>query len=495
MIFTYWQPSRSALIILADSISGVTGTTGLDFIPEIVAPFCEDRRYCKKWLEPVEYWYAGRSESAREAATVAISALSKAMRFLARTFLLLLIALPILAIIAVWLCFHDAPLVVRDVRLTPQDIERAKRVIAQHDPRKARSVGARNIAISEQDLDLMLNYAASRFGKGAARATLGSGTMRLQASAEIPQSPFGRYLNVDAALRETGALPRFDSLKIGRLPVPAIVGDYALREGVRRLMATDHGELFANVVKDARIANGRLTVTYVWSREIEERARTVLLTPTDQARLRAYHDRLVEAVAKAPSKISLAELMPPLFRSALVRGGSGDIRPENRAAIVVLAFYANGTSLAVIAPAAAQWPRAARRTLTLAGRDDFPKHFLISAAIAAAAGSPLADAIGLQKEIEDSRGGSGFSFNDIGADRAGTRFGEVASQSPDRARALAQAIAGGVKERDFMPDVADLPEFMPEAEFKRRYGGIGGPRYREMMATIEARVASRPLLR
>ena len=199
--------------------------------------------------------------------------------------------------------------------------------------------------------------------------------------------------------------------------------------------------------------------------------------PTDQARLRAYHDRLVETVAKAPNKVSLAALMPPLFRTVLERGAGGDVAAENRAAIVVLAFYANGTGLAAIAPAAAQWPQAARRTVTLAGRDDFPKHFLISAAIAAEAGSPLADAVGLYKEVDDSRGGSGFSFNDIGADRAGTRFGEIASQSPERARKLAQALASGVKESDFMPDVADLPEFMPEAEFKRRYGGIGGPGY------------------
>jgi hypothetical protein len=46
-----------------------------------------------------------------------------------------------------------------------------------------------------------------------------------------------------------------------------------------------------------------------------------------------------------------------------------------------------------------------------------------------------------------------------------------------------------------MPDVSDLPEFMAEAEFKRRFGGIGGAGYNKMMATIEARVASRPLLR
>lgn len=417
------------------------------------------------------------------------------MKFLARTFVLLVIALPLLAVAAIWLSFQDAASVVRSVQLTPQDIEKAKRIIARHDPRKVKSAGPRTVAISEQDLDLILNYAASRFGRGAARAALGPGTVRLQASAEIPQSPFGRYLNVDAALRQTGTVPRFDSLKIGRLPVPDLIADYALREGLRWFVATDHGGLAADIVKDASIADGRLTVTYVWRSEFEDRARNVLLPAADQARLRAYHDRLVETVAKAPSKVSLAALMPPLFRTALDRSAGGDVRVENRAAIVVLAFYANRTGLAAIAPDAAQWPKAARRTVTLAGRDDFPKHFLISAAIAAEAGSPLADAIGLHKEIDDSRGGSGFSFNDIGADRAGTRFGEIASQSLERARQLAQALASGVKESDFMPDVADLPEFMPEAEFKRRYGGVGGAGYNDMMAKIEARVASRPLLR
>ena len=133
-----------------------------------------------------------------------------------------------------------------------------------------------------------------------------------------------------------------------------------------------------------------------------------------------------------------------------------------------------------------------QRTVTLDGRDDFPKHFLISAAIAAEAGSPLADAIGLYKEVEDSRGGSGFSFNDIAADRAGTRFGELAVKAP---RKLQAALAAGVRERDFMPNVSDLPEFMPEAEFKTRYGGIGAPAYQKMMADIEARIDATSLFR
>jgi len=162
---------------------------------------------------------------------------------------------------------------------------------------------------------------------------------------------------------------------------------------------------------------------------------------------------------------------------------------------VVLALYATGQPLHRLVAAATHWRQPSRRTVTLSGRSDFAKHFLVSAAIAAEAGSPLADAIGVYKEVEDSRTGSGFSFNDIGADRAGARFGEVASQSPGRARELARALASGVKESDFMPDVSDLPEFMPEAEFKRRYGGVDAPAYKDMMATIEERIAARPLLR
>ena len=119
-------------------------------------------------------------------------------------------------------------------------------------------------------------------------------------------------------------------------------------------------------------------------------------------------------------------------------------------------------------------------------------HFLVSAVLAAEGGGRLADAIGLYKEISDSRGGSGFSFNDIAADRAGTRFGQIAANDPKRLQA---ELSKGVTDEDFMPGVADLPEFLSEAEFKATYGGVGAPAYERMKADIERRVASRPLLR
>ena len=131
----------------------------------------------------------------------------------------------------------------------------------------------------------------------------------------------------------------------------------------------------------------------------------------------------------------------------------------------------------------------------LAGRDDFPQHFITSAAIAAYAGAPLTDAIGQYKEIDDSRGGSGFSFNDIAADRAGTRFGELAVATRESAIKLQRQVSAGIREADILPKVSDLPEFMSESEFKRRYGGTGGVAYTSMMADIERRVAALSLYR
>jgi len=416
------------------------------------------------------------------------------IRLLLKILLLVVIALPLGAVIAVWMCFQNAPLVARRAEISPDDIERAKRILEKHDPRNARSGTLRTIVASQQDVDLALNYAANQFRRASTRVVMHPGVATVQGSLEMRHNPFGPWLNVDAALRETGGLPGFDHLRIGRLPVPGYIADRALGALVAHLNTTAEGRLANDVVKSVKFSESGVHVVYEWRDDIPDRVRAVLLPQADQDRLRVYSDRLVAVVdqAGASRSVSLSQLLPPMFELARQRSAGNDAARENRAAIVTLAFYSNGRGLSAIIPAAKGWRRPGRRTVTLNGRDDSPQHFLVSAAIAAEAGSPLADAIGLYKEVDDSRGGSGFSFNDIAADRAGTRFGVLAVQQP---RKLQTMLAAGVKERDFMPDVSDLPEFMQEAEFKRRYGGIGAPAYNKVMADIEARIASRSFFR
>jgi hypothetical protein len=44
-----------------------------------------------------------------------------------------------------------------------------------------------------------------------------------------------------------------------------------------------------------------------------------------------------------------------------------------------------------------------------------------------------------------------------------------------------------------MPDVLDLPELMPNSDFKRDYGDIEDPRYRRIIDDIEQRLAAAPI--
>ena len=208
----------------------------------------------------------------------------------------------------------------------------------------------------------------------------------------------------------------------------------------------------------------------------------------EQQRIKAYHERLAELAARhAPgTAVSLAELLPPMFALARERSALGHAAAaENRAAILTLALLANQRGWASFMPTARAWAPVRPLEVTLFKREDFAMHFLVSAVLAIEGGGPMADAIGVDKELADARSGSGFSFNDIASDRAGTRFGLRARQTPKQLQAL---ITEGLQERDFMPELADLPEYLREQDFVQRYGRVGSPAYLQMMADIEARL-------
>ena len=75
------------------------------------------------------------------------------------------------------------------------------------------------------------------------------------------------------------------------------------------------------------------------------------------------------------------------------------------------------------------------------------------------------------------------------ADRAGVTFAMAATGSDASARAIQDRLARGYREEDFMPAGADLPENMQQAEFKSRFGGVGGVEYRRVAGEIERRIA------
>ena len=217
-----------------------------------------------------------------------------------------------------------------------------------------------------------------------------------------------------------------------------------------------------------------------------------LLSPEDTARLRVYYEAIGPAVERLPAGASVPDLLRPLFQLAASRSVDKTAAAENRAALIALALYVNGKDPSRVIAEARAWRRPAWRRLPLARRRDLAQHFTLSAAIAAAAG-PLAHLIGIYKEMEDARGGGGFSFTDLAADRAGTTFGEAATGVPASARRIQARVARGLVDADIMPPVDGLPADLSERDFARQYRGKNEAAFSAVLAEIDRRIAVLPV--
>ena len=138
----------------------------------------------------------------------------------------------------------------------------------------------------------------------------------------------------------------------------------------------------------------------------------------------------------------------------------------------------------------------------LKNRNDLPKHWSLSAALAVTTGSTLSESIGEWKELADSvssqsefaRGDpTGFSFLDIAADRSGFFAGREAMDS-ERSRAFATAMAH-ISEENLLPSaLMAFEDGMPAAEFRRKYGSISDPRFHARIKQIDTILDQRDIV-
>ena len=101
------------------------------------------------------------------------------------------------------------------------DVARALSLLRTHDPRRARPGAVSAVQVGERDLELLLNHAALRRLDAYTAVNLHRGSAVVRSSLPLPRNPFGRWLNIEMRLLETGGLPVIDRLLLGRLPVPA----------------------------------------------------------------------------------------------------------------------------------------------------------------------------------------------------------------------------------------------------------------------------------
>lgn len=411
-------------------------------------------------------------------------------RLLARFLGLLLLLLLMFGLLALAI-LDSVPLVDRGESVSPSEVAQARRLLASNDPRRMQRGDERQVEIPAALIDGAVNYLASRGLHGRGALTMSEDTAEVRLTLRVVGIPALHYLNLRATIREAEGEPRIASAFLGKIPIPAAAVEFALAFAIRSSGYEREWRLARRAIRRLAFEPARqvIVVNYVWEPAILEGARAIALNPDDLAHLQAAQTALAALLDhKAPgARIALASLLKPLLTEA-----GEHPREQRRATLLVLAIYLAEKKLTAIVPEARNWPQPRPVMLTLLGRYDSAQHFAVSAALAAWSGEPAADAIGVYKELDDARHGSGFSFADLAADRAGVRFGELVAGNADR---LDSTLQGQLADTDLAPSLNGLPEGLSEREFRRRFGGPGSAAYQQVLSEIERRLATLPLYR
>ena len=417
------------------------------------------------------------------------------MKTLLRMLLLLLGAVVILCAMLVFFGVSDKPDLAVEWTLTRDDIARAKKILHEGSKTKPDEIGI--IELTQPDLNLAANYLLNRYSKSAAKIELKNNMLRFAVTTTLPKNSLGEYLNISFRLGNDGIeLPSLKKFKAGNLLLPARFAAFVIKKIIRYTSLNDYFILATQPIKYVKIDQQKITIIYYSSRETLRQARNFLTQSSDSPELDIYRQKLTEIIAQHDPawRLSLADLLKPLFELAYQRSTLENAIAENKMVIMVANDYVNKKETKDLLPTLASKPTTEKRYSTfLYKRVDLAQHFIGSAALTASVNGQIAQVAGEEKELSDAQGGSGFSFIDLAADKAGTRFGEMATSSPESARKIQKTMSEIKDYSDFMPDPRDLPEHMDEAEFKQRYQSVDSPAYQELSKQIDARIAATPI--
>jgi hypothetical protein len=399
------------------------------------------------------------------------------------------------------------PLAFTATPLSSDDKRRVYRLLKGRNPRKIPPGETRTLELTGHDLDVLLAWGLpvvlGQEAKGRA-ALAPSEDATVEASLPLRFLGEGtRFLNLEAGARvriERGAVDlRNPRLRVGRVEVPGLLLRL-LTPAARALVVTDRRvRPLLRSVQELRVDRDRVSTTYARMELPAGLISDALWGEDSGAGLRAaVRECALRVLARPPAQdddgdARFGTLLRTAFAWAAESGAGEGAVARNRAAILALGILRGHTKLERFTGPVleeADWDRApGLREVTLRGRDDWTKHFLVSAALTVLSSDKPSDEAGLFKEELDADGGSGFSFADLAADRSGTTFALVATRDEEAARAVQERLRAGFVASDFFPPAADLPEGIDDAAFQSRYGGVGGPLYLATRAEVERRVA------
>jgi len=387
-------------------------------------------------------------------------------------------------------------------QITSAEKRRLYSLFSGKNPMKLEEGRTVELTLTAQDINLLLAWGLPLADTArSALVEFEDDRNRLSASVQIPHT--SRFINLVAegqvAFAAGNLRLRVDSLRVGHVSIPGLLANVFVPGVARVVMQEAHVKPMVAAVRSIDVKDGAVTVRYGHGRPPKGFIASLFhdegSEPVDFSAIKAQLLNLIAARENisGTNDERFGKAVQTAFRYAQEHSSVGAVA-ANRSAVLALGIALGHPRVETLIGTFLD--DNLRETLktwfsgtTLRQRDDWPKHFFVSAALTVVVAGNVSDATGLFKEEKDAGGGSGFSFADLLADRSGTTFAQVATRSESTARALQARLNRGFVVDDYFPLPDGLPEGLQDAEFQRQMGGVGGPGYTRLMAEIEGRVA------
>ena len=372
-----------------------------------------------------------------------------------------------------------------------------------------------SISINRQELAGLVAITNRTIAPLSTEANLSSQGMKLSTTYDTGLPYILRFVNIEGVILPSQNGIAIDFVKVGRWQIDGRWLLSTLEWGLNTLSSNQEGTELIASIKQVRFdeTQGHINIELPESlRKAKPDKPSKLSLLRDKLSLfgnakliRVYHEHLLDFAKSQPDKGELAAYFRHVFELAAQRSlnkGSASVEQENQAALLALVVYFGSNKFEVMIGDISNLSRKQfhkryyhRSNVTLRGRVDLQKHFIYSVALQIFGSMQASDALGEFKELLDvNLGGSGFSFADLMADRAGTRLAQLSTSTEINAKNM-QALLRTITDEQLLPDINGLPEGLDEIQFKNQYTSVDAKPYLTMVEEIDNRIHALALYR
>jgi hypothetical protein len=337
-------------------------------------------------------------------------------------------------------------------------------------------------------------------------AQLHTDTFSLEGMIALPLPIERRFVKFRATLMQSKGAAKIKDISLGLLPVSESLFWSVINFGLAQFVLPDLEKPAQAFVLRVNInPNMLFALIELPDSLLEKTGESSLVAQLSQAslskqvisRANEYVNKLTQFNKQNPEESSLEAYVQFILREASKQNQHAV--EELSGAIVALTWFLGDsrfdryiTGFLTLTKEQIEVSNEARKTVTLLHRQDLRKHFLYSAYIQLIGSNSASYFIGELKELSDSISGTGFSFADLQADRAGTLFSHLATHSKESGKML---IKRGLESSEIVliPSIERLPEGINQAEFERIYQHTASKEYLALVDEIDSRIWTLPL--